>query len=220
MLEIDALSAQFNAYLQSLNEAELNEVQTASGVDLHTLLVELSGLRTEVKSESRLFKTSMDEFKAVFDTLQNSQMQLQKELDRRNEQFLSQKQVLVKPMLLAWLEQRDAVANALHALAALRPTGWTAVFRKGRDRLLQGLIEGQRITLKRLDDQLSQYQVYPLMTQGQPLDPHTMRAVEIGHDPQQPNGIVIAELRAGFTWENALLRIAEVKVNKHEKITS
>ena len=46
------------------------------------------------------------------------------------------------------------------------------------------------------------------------LDPHTMNAVEIDRDPKIDNGIVLEELRKGFLFEDQVLRIAEVKVNK------
>ena len=41
-----------------------------------------------------------------------------------------------------------------------------------------------------------------------------MSAVEISHDPKLDNGIVIEELRKGFLFEENVLRLAEVKVNK------
>jgi len=42
-----------------------------------------------------------------------------------------------------------------------------------------------------------------------------MTAVEIAHDAKLDNGIVIEELRKGFLFGDQVLRLAEVKVNKH-----
>jgi molecular chaperone GrpE len=41
-----------------------------------------------------------------------------------------------------------------------------------------------------------------------------MRAVEMDSQPHLENGIVTGELRKGFLWEEDVLRLAEVKVNK------
>jgi molecular chaperone GrpE len=61
---------------------------------------------------------------------------------------------------------------------------------------------------------LQRYQVLPIDCVGKALDPHTMNAVEIAHDPKVANGTVVEELRKGFLFENEVLRLAEVKVNK------
>jgi molecular chaperone GrpE len=41
-----------------------------------------------------------------------------------------------------------------------------------------------------------------------------MRAIEIENRNDVENGIVTGEIRKGFMWENEVLRLAEVKVNK------
>jgi molecular chaperone GrpE len=41
-----------------------------------------------------------------------------------------------------------------------------------------------------------------------------MSAVEICQDPKLDNGMVVEELRKGFIFEENVLRLAEVKVNK------
>lgn len=70
------------------------------------------------------------------------------------------------------------------------------------------------MTLKRFEQLLQRHQVYAIDCVGKPLDPRTMSAVEISQDPKLDNGIVIEELRKGFLFENNVLRLAEVKVNK------
>jgi len=51
---------------------------------------------------------------------------------------------------------------------------------------------------------------------NQSLDPYSMTAIEIDHNPKIDDGIVTEELRKGFKWQNKILRLAEVKVNKQE----
>ena len=40
--------------------------------DLYALFVEMAGLRSEVRTESRLVKEALDQFRGVFETLQTS----------------------------------------------------------------------------------------------------------------------------------------------------
>ena len=70
------------------------------------------------------------------------------------------------------------------------------------------------MTLKRFENLLQRHNVYAIDCMGKLLDPRTMSAVEISHDPKLGNGIVIEELRKGFLFEENVLRLAEVKVNK------
>ena len=79
---------------------------------------------------------------------------------------------------------------------------------------MQAVAQGQDISLRRLDQILSNQQVAALPAQGHPLDPHTMRAAELDQRPDLANGLVTGELRKGYTWQGELLRLAEVKVNR------
>ncbi|OQW94964.1 MAG: nucleotide exchange factor GrpE [Beggiatoa sp. IS2] len=88
---------------------------------------------------------------------------------------------------------------------------------KGLNSLKNGLWklgEGQAITLRRLDQTLNRYRVQPFETLHKTVDPHTMRVIEIDKQPQLEEGIVTEEIRKGFLWEDEVLRLAEVKVNK------
>lgn len=88
---------------------------------------------------------------------------------------------------------------------------------KGLNNLKNGLWklgEGQAITLRRLDQTLNRYRVHPLEVLHKPLDPHMMRVVEVDNQLDLEEGIVTEEIRKGFLWEEEILRLAEVKVNK------
>ncbi|MDQ2694932.1 MAG: nucleotide exchange factor GrpE, partial [Pseudomonadota bacterium] len=75
----------------------------------------------------------------------------------------------------------------------------------------------QAMTLRRLDRILADYRVQPLEVLDRPLDPHAMRVVEVESRADRAQGVVTAELRKGFFWEDDLLRPAEVKVNKRDQ---
>jgi molecular chaperone GrpE len=82
--------------------------------------------------------------------------------------------------------------------------------------LIESLRTGQHITLRRLNQILSEYHLRPLEALDKPLDPHTMKVVEVESRADVAQGIVLDELRKGFFWDEELLRPAEVKVAKHD----
>ena len=77
--------------------------------------------------------------------------------------------------------------------------------------------EGQSMILRRLDQTLAAQDVYPLEVVTHPLNPRLARAVRVEHHEGVKDGEVLAELRKGFLWQGALLRAAEVVVNKSEE---
>lgn len=220
MLDNKPLIEAFQSYLETLenNEDSLNE-NDKQPIDLYSLFTELTALKTEVKSESRLVKSSFDEFKSVFDTLRSSQEQLQKELNHSQQALQAlqaQRKTLLKPILIEWLDMRDRIVATIDSLNSFQPTGVDRLFANKSKSLIDSIQQGQSISLRRLDEQLANYDVHPISALGQPLDPECMRVVAVDSDSSLANGVVTCELRAGFTWEGDLLRNADVKVNKVE----
>ena len=211
----EQLLEQFRAALDTLPEAP--EADAAGRrTDLYSLFAELVALKNEVRLESRQVKTALDEFRAVFETLQASQTQLGGELDRARTAIPEQRRAALKPLLLELVELRDRFEAGLRVLNHYRPTLWVRLLgRRRRERdLLQAVAQGQDISLRRLEQLLNAQQVVALPAEGQPLDPHTMRAAELDQRPDLDNGIVTEELRRGYLWQGELLRLAEVKVNR------
>ena len=208
------LLERFRVYLDELPETALAEPNEENRrTDLYSLFAELVALKTEVRLESRQVRTALDEFKSIFDTLQTSQSQLGGELNRARAALPEQRRAALKPLLLELVELRDRLDAGLRVLQSYRPSllGRLA----GRERtLFQAVAQGQEISLRRLDQLLGAQQVVALPVQGQPLDPHTMRAAELDQRPDLANGIVTEELRKGYLWQGELLRLAEVKVNR------
>ena len=203
------LIEQFRAYLDtdSINE----ETQQT---DLFSLFTELAALRVEVKLESRQVKSALDLFKTTFDTLQSSSDQLSRELEHCHNAQERQIRENTRTLLLAFLDIYDRLEAGLATLKSYSPSFFGIYFSKREIRLIRGLQDGQAMTLRRLDQLLARYQVRPLEALNKALDPHSMQAVEVDSQPGIENGIVTGELRKGFMWENEILRLAEVKVNK------
>jgi molecular chaperone GrpE len=213
----EQLLDRFRAYLDKLPEATpVESAETDRRTDLYSLFAELAALKNEVRLESRQVKTALDEFRAVFETLQASQTQLGGELDRARAALPEQRRAALKPVLLELLELRDRLEAGLRVLQNYRPALLARLLGAGRREraLLRAITEGQDISLRRLDQILNTQQVAALNVQGQPLDPHTMRAAEVEQRNDVGNGIVTEELRKGYLWQGELLRLAEVKVNR------
>jgi molecular chaperone GrpE len=71
-----------------------------------------------------------------------------------------------------------------------------------------------RLTLRRLDQVLLDRRVVAVRLQGQPFDPLQARAIATVADSAAPDGTVVEEVRAGFLWDDQVLRTAEVIVSK------
>jgi molecular chaperone GrpE len=209
----EALTARFRAYLDSIERAgETEEAEAAERVpDLFTLLAEVSALRTEVKLESRQFKTALDEFRALFDAMREASARLGDEQERRREQERTASREGQKDHLLELLDLRDRLQAGYEQATRFRPA------RFGRRRAAEfvgAMAEGMAMNLRRFDEILGRRGVRPLPALGKEFDPLTMHAAEVANDPAQPEGRVVSELRRGFLHGDALLRPAEVAVNR------
>ena len=211
----ELLLNRFRAYLDELPEtapAEQPDTEQRQ-TDLFSLFTELAALKNEVRLESRQLKTALDEFRAVFDTLQTSHGQLSDALERARAAQQEQRRAVLRPLLLELLELHDRLEAGLQVLQNYRPSA-LSWWGKRAKALLAAVEQGQEISLRRLEQLLNAQQVSALEACGKLLDPHTMRAAEVEQRTDMDNGIVTEELRKGFTWEGELLRLAEVKVNK------
>ena len=209
----EALTTRFRAYLDAADEAVPGDADGAEpSPDLFTLLAELCALKNEVKIESRQVKTALDEFRALFDALRESQARLGDEQARRCEQTLAADRRGWRGMLLELLELRDRI-QAGHDQAVRFEPG--RLMRRARGSLMvTSLAEGMAMTLRRLDETLARRGVTRLSALGHRFDPRTMHAAERVHDPERPGGEVVAELRPGWRIGAELLRPAEVVVNR------
>ena len=208
------LIERFRAYLDSRG-ADADDEVTDDGEtsDLYSLFVELAGLRTEVRTESRLVKDALDQFRAVFDRLEKDHAILEREVERARSETRDQARTLLRPLLLDLLDLRDRLeAGAKEPKYQRR---WRLFgFGRRADPELEAWREGQAMTLRRLDRLLEDRQVVPLVLAGRPFDPRVGRVVSTVVDASHDAGVVVEVVRAGFSWNGELLRPAEVVVNK------
>ena len=181
--------------------------------DLNTLLSELTGLKAEVKVESRQFKNTLDTLSSALDTVQDDNKALSAELAAYSDRQAD----TMRTMLLEMVDIYERLSTAVDVLQNYKPVN--ALFKHSRKkdvRFINRFREGQLMTIKRFEQLLQSHQVRAIECVGKLLDPVTMSAVETGEDTKLENGIVLQELRKGFLYQDQVLRLAEVKVNKNK----
>jgi molecular chaperone GrpE len=208
-----ALIDRFRGYLEMVEDGEEPPDDPGETADLFSVLVEMAALRSEVRTESRLVKEALEQFRGVFDSLQASQATLQRELDRARTETRDQAQSALRPLLLDVIDLRDRLVAALTLSAVARPRWHDRLWRRDRSGVAAWQ-EGLRMTLRRLDQVLLDRRVVATQLAGLPFDPRLARAIGTAADSSVAEGTVIKEVRAGFLWDDQVLRTAEVIVSK------
>ena len=209
----ETLLDQFRDYLDSLDEVPQTVDAEGPETDLFTIFVELAAMRNEMRTESRLLKEALDEFRGVFGTLQSSHATLEQELKRARADSQERARALLRPLLVQLLDLRDRLAAGLQP-AAERSVRWLDRWRTRRPDQPESWREGLGITLRRLDRILADRRVARIETIGRRFDPRVGRVVGTSKDVSIGAGVVVEEVSAGFLWDDELLRAAEVIVNK------
>ena len=207
----------FRAALEEETEASALEPEVIGAeqrTDLFSLFSELAALKNEVHLEARQFKTALERFGGVADTLQSDREAWKEQLAQARDDAEQRSRQALKPLLLELLELRDRLEAGLHAAERYRPKRFATRSRRREAELIKAMRDGQELTLRRLENLLVSHDVRPIPVLNRELDPHTMRAAEIDHHPDKKNGVVTADLRKGFYWGDTVLRTAEVRVNK------
>lgn len=211
-IQKNRLLEEFQSYLE---QTDLTQGLSAGQPDLSTLLGEMAGLKSEVKAESRHFKTTLDTLGNALAVLQTDNQALTGELAIQSERLQQTRSETLRSVLLEMVDLYDRLTVGFGVLQNYQPVSSLFSNSAKQDvRFIESFKEGQAMTLKRFEQLLQRHQVYAIDCVGKLLDPRTMSAVEISHEPTLDNGMVIEELRKGFLYENNVLRLAEVKVNK------
>ena len=206
------LLEEFQKYLEQSHAGSLTSSEQP---DLHTLLGEMTGLKTEVKAQARQYKNTLDTLSSALDTVQEDNKVLSAELAASAERFDQQQAEMMRTLLLEMVNLYDRVSAGVDVLNNYQPVN--SLFRHSKKQdvhFIERFKQGQQMTLRRFEQLLQSYQVKAVDCVGQKLDPVTMTAVETGENPELGNGIVLEELRTGFLYQGQVLRLAEVKVNK------
>jgi len=204
---------QFRCYLDGIGEAPPPAETGSAEADLFTVFVELAALRNEVRTESRLVKEALDQFRGVFATLESSHATLEQELQRARAETQEGGRALLRPLLLELLDLHDRLAAGLRQ-PTTAPSRWLDRWRRRRPAASDSWREGFGITQRRLEHMLAERLVVRIELMGQRFDPHLGRVIGTTHETGVEAGIVVEEVRAGFLWGDELLRPAEVIVTQ------
>lgn len=204
-IEKNELLEDFQKFLE---QSKLDSLVTNEKPDLNALLTEMTVLKTEVKAESRQFKTSLDTLSGALTTLEDERVENIQNLEKRHIEMM-------RVILLDFIDLYDRLVLAGDVLQSYQPVD--SLFKHSRQKDVQfinGFKQGQQITIKRFEQLLQKQHVYPIDCIGKVFDPETMCAVDTASFAEIENGIVMDELRKGFVIHDQVLRIAEVRVNK------
>ncbi|MGR8930683.1 MAG: nucleotide exchange factor GrpE [Gammaproteobacteria bacterium] len=204
-----------DALQQYLQETDFAHLTSVDQPDLAALFTDLAGLKTEVKAESRHFKSTLDSLAEAVEQLKIDNQALVCQLTVAAESARRQSYETKKILLLEWLDIFDSLTAGYQVINNYRPVDSLFNHSKKRDvRFIESLAQGQEITLQRFEQALKRRKVFAIDCIGKPFDSALMNALAVASDRRVENGIVVEELRKGFMFEDQLLRLAEVKVNK------
>ena len=221
----------FRQWLEQLTEAPPAAVdQEPATCDLHDLFAELTALRQEVRLQNREQSRAGRELAnaaARYDTINHV-------TQRRDEELGAFEQRIARAAenrcLLPVLDLRDALERGRAAAGRLRTAGRTAgkkakrkagrkskLLRRLLRRLQPGIVgvaEGYELAVRRCDRMLARLGVHGVPTVGVAFDARTMHAVEARRVAGYREGMVVEEFVSGFVRDGAVLRLAEVAVNR------
>lgn len=196
-----------------LEQWDAADAAPGESVDLATLLGEISALKNEVRLNSRLFKTALEDLRKLAEMLREHNERLIRDVERTREMAADLQRQAERRLLLGVLDLRDRLHAGAQAAAARRPSRLARLV-PGETRFAHSLSQGLTLTLARLDELLATHRVRAIDAVGQPLDPQRMRAIGVESARDAPDGVVVSEARRGFLQDGELLRAAEVIVNR------
>ncbi len=208
------LTSRFRAFLEADSDHSSSAVLAAPPIDLFRFFAELTALKKEVQLESRQFKTAFEGIREVFTTLERTNLQLGEDLKAERQRGKEILEAGFRPVLLDLLDIHDRLAAGLNALQNLEPASFLFRWCGKEKAALAAIRQGQEMTLRRVLEILAGYEVRSMTVMGRPFDPKSMRAVGcLWYQDRQP-GTVVEEIKNGFWWREAVLRPAEVKINR------
>jgi len=202
------LLEQFQSYLE---QSRVETVIANEQPDLNTLLTEMVELKTEVKTEARQFKNTLDLLSSALETVQQDN----KTLSEKMLEAQQQQDEMKRAMLLEFIEIYDRLSAGATLFQDYRPV--KTLFKRSRNKdikVIKQFQQGQNMSLKRFQQLLQSYQVRVIDCVGQSFDPKRMKVVETATVNKVENAVVLEELLTGFLYKDKVLRLAEVKVNK------
>lgn len=209
----EALVERFRDYLDTDFSWE-----STDEIDQMSLFREMTGLRNEVRIESRQFKGALDDFRQAFTSLDDKQQEIAQMMQANQRKERQAECAIPAPAVSGLIELYDKIAAGLAAQPPAPSLTERLLPGGKRGRLwLRGHLEGQEIILGRVLDLLERCGVSAIKAVGERFDPNIMKAVGFEVNPRQQGNTVLQENRKGFRQGERIVRPPEVIVNKREE---
>ena len=122
----ETLLDRLSSYLDGLDAADAETVFLApmaaeapsadeEARDLFSVFVELAAGRNEARAQARIVKEALDQFRAVFETLQSSNAVLERELKEAHARAREQSRLALRRLLIDIIDVRDRLGVGLTA---------------------------------------------------------------------------------------------------------
>lgn len=203
----------FRQWLAGQAEPPPPEAEPPEECDLHTLFGELAALRQEVRLQNREQSRASRALASAAEGYEAARLAG----ERRDEDLADLERRVARAsedrVLRSVLEVRDALVRGRAAARELgdRPRlAWLS------SRRIAGVAEGYEQALRRFDRVLAGFGVRSVPALGEPFDSRTMHAVAARRGERAKDGVVVEELRSGFTREGEVLRLADVAVSRND----
>ncbi|MGN7613238.1 nucleotide exchange factor GrpE [Magnetococcales bacterium HHB-1] len=212
----------FKHYLDQIDDDSL-PVEGDQQTDLYKLFIELAALRNEVRMESRQFNRALERFNSWSEPLKEGYGRLNDALDLVQQQKDASHKAETRQLLLDLIDLHDRMRTALQATKPPPPPPPTRSFFKKSEPHHEGkahwlaIQEGWHLIMQRFDRLLAQQNITRIDTEGKTFNPDFMRAVETVSKPHLEHGLILDSIQPGYLWNNELLRLAEVRVNRKDK---
>jgi hypothetical protein len=221
--------------LAELDAAGGNAPLSAPDTDLYTLFSALTTLSGEVRLQGRAFKQLADALAPLGDVprriqqLEGTQLASVEHIVHAIAQQSSAQPSALPPskevmaVLFDLYDRLDrglgSFEEAMEDHAAPAQASWLARLfghapAPSLSPALEGLIEGYRLTLARLEGAMHQWGIERIGDAGQAFDPTRMTAIEAQTTQDQADGTVLEVYRSGYALHGQILATAQVKVAK------
>ncbi len=236
---MESLLGAFRQWMIDAEAHEQNELSSSADgsidgvpdVDMHSVVSELTALRSEVRLESRTTKSAREKLEQAASayeiglervgdrilgasaSLESGVVSALERLSRENDRLRSELERSVEDATLrsidALFDVHDALSRGLKASSEARQrSGWRA--RLLPQAVFGGLLEGYTMGLSRVRRLLGDLEVVEIPCVGRSFDPTKMRSVEVRAAADSEPGTVVDVVRAGFERRGRVLRTAEV----------
>jgi len=198
-MTMEEITANKEETVQEQKDSPENQDNSCSCEESEKMEKELSAQDTEI---IRLNK----EIETMKDLLQRRQADFENFRKRTVKMQEDYKKLAIKDFALDVLNINDDLLRAIDASAVISE--------ENSSDASSSLIEGVKMTSKRLIDALGKYGIEEIESENKPFNPNYHEAVEIATDPEIDSDTVTKVYQKGFKLEEYIVRTAKVKVTK------